>query len=79
MPLRGFREGGGGGFFAQIKKDLGFGVYVPDGHHGVLGLGGDAAAPMIRFLAQPLLDFYQGYQVREGANETRVTVRSTTT
>src|SRR5258708_2983079 len=53
---------------------------------GVGTSGRDADPPAGRFpaapqpgatdpiLDQPLLDFYRGYQVREGANEPRVTV-----
>jgi hypothetical protein len=62
-------------FFAQIKQDLGFGVYVPDCDTTACSFSAATQAgsndPM---LDQPLLDFYQGLQVREGANEPRVTV-----
>ncbi|MBR0695561.1 hypothetical protein [Bradyrhizobium lablabi] len=62
-------------FFAQIKQDLGFGIYVPDcdttacSFSAALQAGSDDP-----ILNQPLLDFYRGYQVRAGANEPRVTV-----
>jgi hypothetical protein len=62
-------------FFAQIKQDLGFGVYVPDCDTTACAFSAATQAgsedPM---LDQPLLDFYQGLQVRAGANEPRVTV-----
>jgi len=62
-------------FFAQIKQDLGFGIYVPDCDTTACSFSAatqaGSADPM---LEQPLLDFYAGYQVREGANEPRVTV-----
>jgi hypothetical protein len=62
-------------FFAQIKQDLGFGVYVPDCDTTACSFSAATQAgstdPM---LEQPLLDFYAGYQVREGANEPLVTV-----
>jgi hypothetical protein len=62
-------------FFAQIKQDLGFGVYVPDCDTTACAFSAATQAgsndPM---LDQPLLDFYAGYQVRSGANEPRVTV-----
>jgi len=62
-------------FFAQIKQDLGFGIYVPDCDTTACSFSAATQAgsddPM---LEQPLLDFYAGYQVRSGANEPRVTV-----
>jgi len=62
-------------FFAQIKQDLGFGVYVPDCDTTACAFSAATQAgsddPM---LDQPLLDFYAGYQVRSGDNEPRVTV-----
>ncbi len=62
-------------FFAQIKQDLGFGIYVPDCDTTACSLSAATQAgsnhPM---LDQPLLDFYRTYQVREGVNEPRVTV-----
>jgi hypothetical protein len=62
-------------FFAQIKQDLGFGVYVPDCDTTACSFSAATQAgstdPM---LDQPLLDFYAGYQVRGGANEALVTV-----
>ena len=62
-------------FFAQIKQDLGFGVYVPDCDTTACSFSAATQAgsndPM---LDQPLLDFYSGLQVRAGANEPRVTV-----
>jgi len=62
-------------FFAQIKQDLGFGIYVPDCDTTACSFSAATQAgsddPV---LDQPLLDFYAGYQVRSGANEPRVTV-----
>jgi len=62
-------------FFAQIKQDLGFGVYVPDCDTTACAFSAATQAGSTDpILDQPLLDFYAGYQVREGANEPRVTV-----
>jgi hypothetical protein len=62
-------------FFAQIKQDLGFGVYVPDCDTTACSFSAATQAGSTDpILDQPLLDFYRGYQVREGANEPRVTV-----
>jgi hypothetical protein len=62
-------------FFAQIKQDLGFGVYVPDCDTTACSFSAATqAGASDPILDQPLLDFYRGYQVREGANEPRVTV-----
>jgi hypothetical protein len=62
-------------FFAQIKQDLGFGIYVPDCDTTACAFSAATQAgsedPM---LEQPLLDFYAGYQVVAGVNEPRVTV-----
>ncbi len=62
-------------FFAHIKQDLGFGIYVPDCDTTACAFSAATQAgstdPM---LAQPLLDFYAGYQVSAGVNEPRVTV-----
>ena len=43
-------------------------------HHGLLVLGGDPGRLDDPILEQPLLDFYAGYQVGDGANEPLVTV-----
>ena len=62
-------------FFAQIKQDLGFGIYVPDcdttacSFSAATQAGSDDA-----LLDQPLVDFYAGYQVDAAANEPLVTV-----
>ncbi|MGB3865857.1 MAG: hypothetical protein WBA29_09535, partial [Xanthobacteraceae bacterium] len=62
-------------FFAQIKQDLGFGIYVPDcdttacSFSAALQVG--SADPL---LDQPLVDFYAGYQVQDGVNAPLVTV-----
>lgn len=62
-------------FFAQIKQDLGFGIYVPDCDTTACSFSAALQAgrndPL---LDQPLLDFYAGYQVTHGANEPQVTV-----
>jgi len=62
-------------FFSHIKQDLGFGVYVPDCDTTACAFSAATQAgstdPM---LAQPLIDFYAGYQVVGGANEPKVTV-----
>lgn len=62
-------------FFAQIKQDLGFGIYVPDCDTTACSFSAATQAGSADpILDQPLLDFYKGYQVREGGNEPRVTV-----
>ncbi|UFX45644.1 hypothetical protein HAP47_0002630 [Bradyrhizobium sp. 41S5] len=62
-------------FFAQIKQDLGFGVYVPDCDTTACAFSAATQAGSDDpILQQPLLDFYRGYQVRASANEPRVTV-----
>jgi hypothetical protein len=62
-------------FFAQIKQDLGFGIYVPDCDTTACSFSaGTQAGSTDPILDQPLLDFYAGYQVSAGANEPRVTV-----
>ena len=62
-------------FFAQIKQDLGFGIYVPDCATTACSFSAATQAGSTDpILDQPLLDFYRGYQVRSGANEPRVTV-----
>jgi hypothetical protein len=62
-------------FFAQIKQDLGFGIYVPDCDTTACSFSAATQAGSDDpILAQPLLDFYRGLQVRSGANEPRVTV-----
>jgi hypothetical protein len=62
-------------YFAQIKQDLGFGVYVPDCDTTACSI---SAATQVNssdpILDQPLIDFYAGYQVRAGANAPLVTV-----
>jgi len=62
-------------FFAQIKQELGFGIYVPDSDTTACSFSAATQAGSDDpILQQPLLDFYAGYQVREGANEPKVTV-----
>jgi hypothetical protein len=62
-------------FFAQIKQDLGFGIYVPDCDTTACSFSAATQAGSADpILDQPLLDFYAGYQVNAGVNEPRVTV-----
>jgi hypothetical protein len=62
-------------FFSQIKQDLGFGVYVPDGDTTACAFSAATQAGSDNpILEQPLIDFYAGYQVGGGANEPLVTV-----
>ena len=62
-------------FFAQIKQDLGFGIYVPDCDTTACAFSAATQAGSADpILDQPLLDLYAGYQVDAGANEPRVTV-----
>jgi hypothetical protein len=62
-------------FFAQIKQDLGFGIYVPDCDTTACSFSAATqAGSSDPILEQPLLDFYAGYQVQSGANEPLVTV-----
>jgi hypothetical protein len=62
-------------FFAQIKQDLGFGIYVPDCDTTACSFSAASQAGCTDpILDQPLLDFYAGYQVEAGVNEPRVTV-----
>ena len=62
-------------FFTQIKQDLGFGIYVPDCDTTACSFSAATQAGSADpILDQPLLDFYAGYQVREGANAPKVTV-----
>ena len=62
-------------FFAQIKQDLGFGVYLPDCDTTACAFSAATQAGSDDpILDQPLLDFYAGYQVGGGANEAKVTV-----
>jgi hypothetical protein len=62
-------------FFAQIKHDLGFGIYVPDCDTTACSISAATQAGCTDpILDQPLLDFYATYQVRAGVNEPRVTV-----
>jgi len=62
-------------FFAQIKQDLGFGIYVPDCDTTACAFSAATQAGSADpILDQPLLDFYAGYQVDAAANAPRVTV-----
>ncbi|MDB5568465.1 MAG: hypothetical protein JWP84_5031 [Tardiphaga sp.] len=61
--------------FAQIKQDLGFGIYVPDcDTTACVFSAATQTGSTDPILDQPLLDFYAGYQVGGGANEPLVTV-----
>src|SRR4051794_18485725 len=62
-------------FFAGIKQDLGFDIYVPDCDTTACSFSAATQAGSADpVLDQPLLDFYAGYQVEGGANEPLVTV-----
>jgi len=62
-------------FFAQIKQDLGFGIYVPDCDTTACSFSAALqAGSSDPLLDQPLLDFYAGYQGQDGDNEPLVTV-----
>jgi hypothetical protein len=62
-------------FFSQIKQDLGFDVYVPDCDTTACAFSAATqAGSSDAILDQPLLDFYAGYQVRGGGNQSHVTV-----
>jgi hypothetical protein len=62
-------------FFAQIKQDLGFGIYVPDCDTTACSLSAATQAGSTdAILNQPLLDFFAGYQVNAAAKAVRVTV-----
>ena len=62
-------------YFAQIKEELGFGIYVPDCDTTACSISvATQAGSTDPILDQPLLDFYAGYQVNKGDNEPRVTV-----
>lgn len=62
-------------FFANIKSDLGFGLYVPDCDTTACAF---SAATQFgtpdAMLAQPLIDFYAGYQIETGRNRNMLTV-----
>ena len=62
-------------FFAQIKQDLCFAIYVPDCDTTACAFSAATQAGSTDpILDQPLLDFYAGYQAGGGANERLVTV-----
>ena len=62
-------------FFAGIKQDLGFGIYVPDCDTTACAFSAATQAGSTDpILNQPLLDLYAGYQVQGGVNEPLVTV-----
>ena len=63
------------GYFANIRQELGFGIYVPDCDTTACSL---SAAAQFGYqhdmLEQPMPDFYAGYQIREGSNRAMLTV-----
>ncbi|HLI99458.1 MAG TPA: hypothetical protein VKT76_07065 [Bradyrhizobium sp.] len=62
-------------FFAEIKQNLGFGIYVPDCDTTACAFSAATqAGSNDTILDQPLPDFYAGYQVKSGANAPKVTV-----
>jgi hypothetical protein len=62
-------------FFSRVKEELGFGIYVPDCDTTACSFSAATQAGSDDpILAQPLLDFYAGYQVRPGSNEPLITV-----
>jgi hypothetical protein len=62
-------------FFAEIKQNLGFGIYVPDCDTTACAFSAATqAGSSDAMLDQPLPDFYAGYQVKGGANAPKVTV-----
>ncbi|HEY8335621.1 MAG TPA: hypothetical protein VIQ05_17660 [Tardiphaga sp.] len=62
-------------FFTGIKHSLGFDVYVPDCDTTACSFSAATQAGSTDpLLDQPLLDFYAGYQIGNGANEPLVTV-----
>src|ERR1700761_1186645 len=62
-------------FFAEIKQNLGFGIYVPDCDPTACAFSAATQAGSTDpVLDQPLPDFYSGYQVKAGANTPTVTV-----
>ena len=62
-------------FFAGIKQELGFDIYVPDCDTTACSFSAATQAGSVDpVLDQPLVDFYAGYQVEAGSNEPRVTV-----
>ena len=59
-------------FFAQIKQDLGFGIYVPDCDTTACAFSAATQAGSTDpILDQPLLDFYAGYQVAKASTSPR--------
>lgn len=62
-------------FFAGIKERLGFGIYVPDCDTTACAVSAATQAGIDDpLLHQPLIDFYAGYQVADGANAPLVSV-----
>jgi hypothetical protein len=62
-------------FFSNIKADLGFEIYVPDCDTTACSLSAAAqSGSQDAILDQPLIDFYAGYQIGQGANREMLTV-----
>jgi hypothetical protein len=62
-------------FFANIKSDLGFGVYVPDCDTTACSFSAATQfGSQDAMLDQPLIDFYAGYQIGQGNNREMLTV-----
>jgi hypothetical protein len=62
-------------FFAHVKQNLGFGIYVPDCDTTACAFSAATQAGCEdAILDQPLVDFYADYQIRPGVNGPKVTV-----
>ena len=62
-------------FFANIKSDLGFGLYVPDCDTTACSFSAATQfGSQDAMLDQPLIDFYAGYQIGDGDNRQMLTV-----
>ena len=62
-------------FFANIKADLGFEIYVPDCDTTACSLSAASQfGSQDAILDQPLIDFYAGYQIGHGDNREMLTV-----
>jgi hypothetical protein len=62
-------------YFAKVKSDLGFGVYVPDCDTTACALSAATqAGASDALLDQPMLDFYAGYQVGNGLPASAISV-----
>jgi hypothetical protein len=62
-------------FFANVKADLGFELYVPDCDTTACSFSAAAqSGSQDPILDQPLIDFYAGYQIGQGNNREMLTV-----